>query len=90
MHATPVARVTSSPVTFTALLAAHEARDSRAGDAAIRDLARACDFGRLTADLRTDARAAKLLDTLMWVARECPDRALDIGVILGAISRLAA
>ena len=85
-----MARPIARPVaTFASLLAAREARDSRAGDAAVRALARAVDYGRLVADLRTDASAARLLDALMWTARECPDRALEIGLILGAVSRLA-
>jgi hypothetical protein len=28
-------------------------------------------------------------EALMWAARECPDRALEIGLILGAITRMA-
>lgn len=89
-HALRMARPLARPVaTFDALLSARVARDSRAGDAAIRALARAVDCGRLVADLRTDGRAAKLLDALMWAARECPDRALEIGLILGSITRMA-
>ena len=83
-----------SSVTFFALLNAYNARESglldemssaRAADAALQTLARARDRGyRIVADLEGDRARALLLEALLWAARVCPDRALEIGLIMGA------